>query len=48
MLKTYLQIFVNDVQDDWAGLLLLAEFAYNNSVHSATKESPFAVVYKDW
>ncbi len=47
MLETYLQIFINDVQDDWAGLLLLAKFVYNNNVHSVTKESLFAVVYKD-
>ena len=47
-LETYLRIFVNDEQDNWASLLLLAEFAYNNSVHSATSLTPFLVVYKDW
>jgi transposase InsO family protein len=35
-LETYLRIFVNDQQDNWASLLPLAEFAYNNSKHSAT------------
>jgi hypothetical protein len=47
-LETYLRIFVNDEQDNWASLLPLAEFAYNNSVHSATGLTPFSVVYKDW
>ena len=48
MLETYLRIFVNDTQDNWAGLLPLAEFAYNNSIHSATGVTPFSVVYHDW
>jgi transposase InsO family protein len=47
-LETYLRIFANDEQDNWASLLPLAEFAYNNSVHSATNLTPFSVVYKDW
>ncbi len=47
MLETYLWIFVNDVQNNWAGLLLLAKFVYNNSIYSMIKELPFAVVYKD-
>ena len=47
-LETYLRIFANDEQDNWASLLPLAEFAYNNSVHSATNLTPFLVVYKDW
>lgn len=45
-LETYLRIFVNNEQDNWASLLPLAEFAYNNSTHSATKVTPFSVVYK--
>ncbi len=28
-------------QDDWADWLPLAEFAYNNKVHSATHQTPF-------
>ena len=47
-LETYLRIFVNDQQDNWASLLPLAEFAYNNNKHSATGMSPFTMVYKDW
>lgn len=32
-------------QDDWVSLLPLVEFTYNNSVHSATNESPFRANY---
>lgn len=32
-------------QDNWASLLPLAGFAYNNSVHSATNQSPFWANY---
>ena len=47
-LETYLRIFVNDEQDNWTSLLPLAEFAYNNSVHSATNLTPFSVIYNNW
>jgi hypothetical protein len=40
-LEAYLRVFVNQEQDDWAKLLSIAEFAYNNSIHSATGETPF-------
>ena len=33
------------MQDDWAGLLPLAEFACNNACHSATRFSPFYATY---
>lgn len=46
-LETYLRIFVNDEQDNWTSLLPLAEFAYNNSVHSATNLTPFSVIYNN-
>ena len=36
-LEQYLQVFVNEHQDDWVGLLLMAEFQYNNHVHSSTQ-----------
>lgn len=38
---TFLRMFTDRRQDDWADLLHLAEFSYNNRVHSATKVSPF-------
>ena len=34
-------MFVNQRQSDWAEWLPLAEFAYNNRVHSSTRHSPF-------
>ena len=40
-LEQYLQLFVNERQDDWDELLPLAEFQYNNHVHSATQQTPF-------
>ena len=44
-LEQYLKIYVNFQQDDWAEWLTLAEFAYNDREHSATKCSPFFVNY---
>jgi Chromo (CHRromatin Organisation MOdifier) domain len=41
ILEQYLRIYVNYEQDNWVELLPLAEFSYNNSVHSTTKVSPF-------
>ena len=40
-LEQYLQIFINQRQDDWADLLPLAEFQYNNHIHSSTQHPPF-------
>ena len=40
-LEQYLQLFVNQRQDDWVGLLPFMEFQYNNHVHSATQQPPF-------
>jgi len=40
-LDQYLQLFVNERQDDWYDLLSLAEFQHNNHVHSATQHPPF-------
>ena len=42
-LEQYLRLYVSHRQSDWADWLALAEFAYNNREHSATKMSPFYV-----
>jgi len=41
ILEQYLRIYINYDQDDWYDLLPLAEFAYNNTPHSATNLTPF-------
>lgn len=41
VLEHYLRIFCCEQQDDWAPMLLIAEFTYNNTVHSSTGTSPF-------
>ena len=41
----YLHCFSNFEQDNWSELLPLAEYAYNNSVTSATGYSPFFANY---
>jgi hypothetical protein len=40
-LEQYLQVFVNGRQDDWDELPPMAEFQYNNHVHSGTQQTPF-------
>jgi len=40
-LEQYLRLFVRERQDDWYTLLPLAEFSYNNHVHSSTQQTPF-------
>jgi len=40
-LDQYLWLFVNERQDDWYDLLPMAEFQYNNHVHSTTQQTPF-------
>ena len=40
-LEQYLCLFVNERQDDWDDLLPMAEFQYNNHVHSSTRQTPF-------
>src|SRR5258708_7740834 len=40
-IEAYLRVFVSHRQDDWADWLPLAEFAYNNKVHTATCRTPF-------
>src|ERR1700722_14439502 len=38
--EQYLRVFVNEHQDDWDGLLPMAEFQYNNHGHSSTQQTP--------
>ncbi len=40
-IEAYLRVFVSHQQDDWADWLPLAEFAYNNKVHAATRWTLF-------
>ena len=39
--KQFLHLFVNQRQDDWYNWFLIAEFAYNDWVHTSTQTSPF-------
>ena len=39
-LEQYLRVFINERQDDWDELLPMAEFQYNNHVHSETQQTP--------
>ena len=41
IISQYLRSFVDYQQLDWTRYLALAEFTYNNTVHSATKVTPF-------
>ncbi|MBW0521914.1 hypothetical protein O181_061629 [Austropuccinia psidii MF-1] len=45
ILEQYLWMYVSYHQDDWHTWLPLAEFTYNNSEHSSTKQSPFFTIY---
>ena len=40
-LEQYLRLFVNQRQDNWSELLPLAEFQYNNHIHSTTQHQLF-------
>ena len=40
-LEQYLRLFIHQRQDDWDDLLPLAEFQYNNHVHSATPDGTY-------
>ena len=41
MMEAYLQAFVNFEQNDWARLLPMAEFTYNNAKNASTGHTPF-------
>ena len=40
-IEAYLRAFVNYKQDNWARLLPMAEFAYNNAKYASTEYTPF-------
>jgi len=40
-LEQYLRVFMKKRQDNWDELLPMAEFQYNNHVHSGTQQTPF-------
>jgi len=44
-LEQYLRMFINHRQEQWPEWLGMAEFTYNNKVHTGTKVSPFQVNY---
>src|SRR5260370_37128433 len=41
VLEQYLWVYTNYQQDNWATLLPMAEFAYNNAMNAMTGVSPF-------
>ena len=45
VMEQYLRAYVDYMQVNWLELLPLAQFAYNNSKHSATKMTPFRANY---
>ena len=44
-LEQYLRVFIDHRQEQWPDWLGMAEFAYNNKIHTATKNSLFKVNY---
>ena len=40
-MKAYLWVFVNYKQNDWARLMPMAEFAYNNAINTSTGYTSF-------
>ncbi len=44
-MKAYLKAFVNWEQDDWARLLPMVEFAYNNTKNASTDHTSFELNY---
>ena len=45
ILEQYLRVFLDERQSNWADLLPLAEFAYNNAHQESIKTSPFFANY---
>jgi len=45
-LEQYLRMFIDHRQEQWPKWLEIAEFAYNNKVHSSTQTTPFKANYR--
>ncbi len=45
MMEAYLWTFDNSEQNDWARLLLIAEFAYNNAKNASTSHTLLELNY---
>jgi transposase InsO family protein len=45
VIEAYVRSYCNFEKNDWADMLPMAEYAYNNSKHSTTKISPFYANY---
>ena len=45
MIEVYFQDFVNFKQNNWARLLPMTEFAYNNAKNASTGYTPFGLNY---
>src|SRR5467141_2468711 len=39
--EQFLQLFINQWQEDWHEWLAIAEFTYNDQIHASTCSSPF-------
>jgi len=44
-LEQYLRMYINHRQNNWSEWLAMAEFAFNNKVHTIIKSSPFKINY---
>ena len=45
-IEQYLWHYINYQQDDWVNYLPTAQFAFNNTKHTATQETPFFMNYR--
>ena len=44
-METFLRHYVNHLQDDWEDWLAIAEYQYNDKIHSSTGHMPFYLNY---
>ncbi|SCV69280.1 BQ2448_2300 [Microbotryum intermedium] len=44
-IEQFLRLYTKHLQTDWEELLPVTLFAYNNRIHSATKQTPFYATY---